>query len=109
MKKFQKNKENFICANCGTKVKGNGYTNHCPHCLVSRHVDINPGDRKNDCGGLMDPIDIEKENGEYIIIHKCKKCGEEKRNKVAKEDNLKLIKEISQSKPIPDKRKEVYL
>ncbi len=76
---------------------------------MSRHVDINPGDRKNDCRGLMDPVDIEQENGEYIIIHKCRKCGEKKRNKATKGDNLELIKKISQSKPIPDKRKEVYL
>ena len=28
-KKFQRNKEDFICEKCGLEVEGNGYTNHC--------------------------------------------------------------------------------
>ena len=72
--KFQKNKEDFVCQNCGFKVKGTGYTNHCPNCLWSKHVDIYPGDRKNNCGGLMKPIKIEVKNDNYLIIHQCLKC-----------------------------------
>lgn len=87
-KKFQKTVEDFWCANCGTEVLGNGYTNHCPKCLFSRHVDINPGDRLNPCGGLMKPINIESKSGEFVIIHKCERCGEEKRNKSKPEDQL---------------------
>ena len=64
--KFQKNKEDFVCQNCGFKVKGTGYTNHCPNCLWSKHVDIYPGDRKNNCGGLMKPIKIEVKNDNYL-------------------------------------------
>ena len=60
MKRFSRRTEDFTCEHCGTKVKGNGYTNHCPQCLYSKHVDINPGDRLSDCGGLMEPIDIEQ-------------------------------------------------
>ncbi|MBR6751902.1 MAG: RNHCP domain-containing protein, partial [Alphaproteobacteria bacterium] len=45
MKQFVKRVENFTCAHCGAEVFGNGYTNHCPKCLWSRHVDNNPGDR----------------------------------------------------------------
>lgn len=45
MKHFTKTVEDFICAHCGTHVRGNGYTNHCPECLWSKHVDNNPGDR----------------------------------------------------------------
>ncbi|HYC79501.1 MAG TPA: RNHCP domain-containing protein, partial [Candidatus Binatia bacterium] len=56
MKLFQRTPENFVCENCGTKVSGNGYTNHCPNCLYSKHVDNNPGDRLNKCHGLMEPI-----------------------------------------------------
>ncbi|GIW69886.1 MAG: hypothetical protein KatS3mg101_0633 [Patescibacteria group bacterium] len=59
-KLFQKKKENFICKNCGYFVIGNGYTNHCPRCLYSEHVDINPGDRANTCEGLMEPVGIAK-------------------------------------------------
>ena len=44
MKKFTKIDEEFICENCGAKVEKLGYTcrNHCPHCLYSKHVDVNP-------------------------------------------------------------------
>jgi len=93
--KFQRNIEDFKCENCGNEVVGNGYTNHCPRCLYSKHVDINPGDRASSCGDLMEPISIEKKNGEERIIHRCKKCGFEKANKIQKDDNFDLIVEIS--------------
>jgi len=32
-KKFTKRVENFTCEICGTKVKGTGFTDHCPRCL----------------------------------------------------------------------------
>jgi hypothetical protein len=96
-KKFQKKVEDFICENCGVKVRGTGYTNHCPSCLVSKHVDINPGDRKEKCGGLMDPIGIEIKNGEYVITHKCRKCGKIRKNKSADNDNIDKIIEISKN------------
>ena len=46
-KRFTKNDNGFICAHCGKEVEPLGYTsrNHCPFCLWSLHVDINPGDR----------------------------------------------------------------
>ncbi len=100
-KRFTKNDNGFICANCGFEVKPLGYSsrNHCPKCLCSLHVDIMPGDRANSCGGIMDPIRAETNAKKgYIIIHKCRKCGEIKRNRSAHEakdqpDNLsKLIK-----------------
>ena len=56
---FNRKKENFVCENCGEKVEGNGYTNHCPNCLWSKHVDINPGDRAETCHGLLKPIAVE--------------------------------------------------
>ena len=61
--RFTKNKEDFICAVCGTEVKGNGYTNHCPNCLSSLHVDINPGDRACACKGIMLAVELEHKNG----------------------------------------------
>jgi hypothetical protein len=100
-KRFTKNDNGFICANCGFEVKPLGYSsrNHCPKCLCSLHVDIMPGDRANSCGGIMDPIRAETDSKKgYIIVHKCRKCGEIKRNRSAHEakdqpDNLsKLIK-----------------
>jgi hypothetical protein len=97
-KKFQRRIEDFVCENCGTTVKGTGYTNHCPKCLCSKHVDINPGDRANSCGGLMKPFGIELSHGEYVIIHKCIKCGFQKKNKTKKDDNIDLIIKISSLK-----------
>ena len=98
MKKFTKKVENFICENCGFEVIGNGYTNHCPKCLYSKHVDINPGDRSCECNGLMKPIDILQKNGEFIILHKCQKCDFERKNKVNENDDYKKIIEISSNK-----------
>lgn len=96
---FQKNIENFSCDNCGAGVIGNGYTNHCPECLWSKHVDEAPGDRKNKCGGLMEPIKIELEKDEFAITHRCHRCLLEKKNKVAKNDKYeKLIEKKKNEK-----------
>ena len=86
--KFIKNIEDFTCAHCGAEVKGTGYTNHCPECLYSLHVDVNPGDRASACGGLMAPIAFEGTSDALAIIHCCEKCGYKKRNKMSPDDNL---------------------
>jgi len=83
--------EDFVCKNCGELVKGDGYTNHCPKCLYSRHVDEDPGDRLEKCRGLMQPIGFDKKDGEYKIIHKCLKCGVERKCKVRETDDLNSI------------------
>ena len=46
-KRFKMIDEDYICDVCGDEVKALGYTarDHCPNCLASKHVDINPGDR----------------------------------------------------------------
>lgn len=92
---FIRKTENFVCQKCGQTVEGNGYTNHCTQCLWSKHVDIFPGDRAGKCEGMMEPIGIEKKGKDYIIIHKCIKCGFEKPNKTVKEDNFQMIVQIS--------------
>lgn len=94
-KKFQRTTENFICENCGCNVEGNGYTNHCPKCLWSKHVDIHPGDRLAGCGGLMKPVKIEMKSGQYIIVHECQRCSHIKRNKVQKEDDFDRVIKIT--------------
>ena len=96
-KKFQRTKEDFTCEKCNTKVKGSGYTNHCPHCLWSKHVDINPGDRNNNCQGALQPTAIETKGEETIITHTCTKCGTIKKNKAAENDNFEEIITISQN------------
>lgn len=85
-KRFTKNDSGFVCAACGREVEPLGYTsrNHCPYCLASLHLDINPGDRASDCGGIMDAVkaDPDPKKG-FIIYHKCRKCGEIRRNRAA--------------------------
>jgi len=69
-------------------VSGNGYTNHCPSCLWSKHVDNNPGDRANDCHGLMEPLDLVRKNGDWVLVHSCVKCAHRKSNKMASNDSF---------------------
>ena len=90
-KKFQRRIEDFVCEHCGAETKGKGYTDHCPKCLWSKHVDINPGDRKSECGGLMEPIGAEIKGNKYIIHYRCVKCGFNHQVKSAPNDNLDKI------------------
>lgn len=97
MKKFNMIDEEFICENCGKKVEKLNYTarDHCPFCLYSKHVDINPGDRENNCKGLLKPIQIEKFKDTFKIIYKCEKCNELHKNIMAIDDDYNRIIEIS--------------
>lgn len=90
----------FICENCGKKISKLNYTarDHCNYCLYSKHVDINPGDRANDCCGLLVPIDIEKFKDTYKIIYKCQKCNQEHKNIIANDDDMNEIIRISSQK-----------
>ena len=91
---FIRTTEDFNCEKCGFFVEGNGYTNHCPKCLWSKHVDVFPGDRKGECGGMMEPIGVNKKGNEYTILHKCVKCGLEKPNKAVKEDSFEMLIQV---------------
>lgn len=96
-KRFKMIDEEFICEVCENVVKKLEYSarDHCPYCLSSKHLDINPGDRAANCGGVLIPIDIEKgKKDNYKIIYKCDKCGLIKRNKIANDDNFDKILEI---------------
>lgn len=97
MKVFNMIDEEFICENCGKKVEKAKYTarDHCPYCLCSKHLDINPGDRLNTCQGLMKPIGIEKFKDKYKILYKCSKCGETHKNIMLNDDNMDLIIKLS--------------
>ena len=86
--KFKRQIEDFTCEYCGEEVVGSGFTNHCPKCLWSKHVDINPGDRAENCAGLMKPIGMELEKGKYVITQKCLKCSRIWRNQALAGDDI---------------------
>ena len=88
---FQRKIEDFTCVVCGTHVKGNGYTNHCPECLSSLHVDVNPGDRASECHGIMLAESWEQKKGQEYIVQKCEKCGHVHKNKISPNDNRDAI------------------
>ena len=87
----------FTCKVCGRlctpESAGSDHRNHCPNCLSSLHVDIEPGDRASDCGGIMELVAVwVRRGGEWAIIHRCKRCGALSSNRVAADDNpMKLM------------------
>ena len=94
---FIERDEAFVCENCGFKVEPLGYScrNHCPKCLCSKHVDIDPGDRAESCHGILRPIGLENNSKKgYIIVFQCDKCGMVRKNKMAKDDDFDLILKI---------------
>ncbi|MBQ3494348.1 MAG: RNHCP domain-containing protein [Clostridia bacterium] len=100
-RKFSKNDNEFICKNCGKKVEKLGYTSrdHCNKCLCSVHIDINPGDRANDCLGTLVPVAVNPSSKKgYIITYKCDKCGKTHNNKTADDDSMKTILSVISGK-----------
>ena len=93
-KRFTKNDSGFVCKNCGADVPPLSYSSrdHCNKCLCSLHVDINPGDRANGCGGLLAPVSAlpDAKKG-FIINYKCKKCGAALRCRAASDDDTELL------------------
>jgi len=100
MKKFNMIDEQFICEHCNKNVDKLNYSarDHCPYCLYSKHVDINPGDRNNTCQGLLKPIGIEKFKDTYKIVYKCERCGEFHKNIIATDDDMDTIIQLSVNK-----------
>lgn len=99
---FIKKIEDFKCEHCGAEVTGKGYTNHCPKCLWSKHVDVEPGDRQAECGGLMRPTDLYYHSGKWIICQRCESCGFTRNDKIREEDDteevIRLEKELAEKK-----------
>ena len=87
--------DTFVCKVCGRTVipenAGSDHRNHCPNCLSSLHVDIDPGDRASDCGGIMEPVAVWVRKG----IHRCKRCGVLHSNRVAADDNFMKLMSIA--------------
>ena len=98
---FTRRSEDFTCLRCGTLVRGTGYTNHCPRCLCSRHVDINPGDRAASCRGAMEPIGALSERDGIVLVHRCVVCGHIRRNRSATDDDHDAVLALF-GRPVPD-------
>ncbi|MDD2956338.1 MAG: RNHCP domain-containing protein [Oscillospiraceae bacterium] len=99
-KSYYKNnpcRDSFTCKFCGRLVTpagaGSEHRNHCPNCLCSLHLDLEPGDRAADCGGVMDPVAVwVRRDKEWAVIHRCRICGGLSSNRVAADDNpMKLM------------------
>lgn len=119
----------FSCINCKKEVSiqgdiGTRNRNHCPFCLHSVHLDRNiPGDRKEDCKGVMKPIGItfkkvkkdkfgKDKCGEIMIIHECVECASRSRNRIANDDDpneiLKIAKESVNQKELKEIRRQLF-
>ncbi len=105
----------FTCRVCARLVTpagaGGDHRNHCPNCLASVHLDVEPGDRAADCGGVMDPIAVwVRRGGEWAIVHRCRCCGVLSSNRVAADDNPMKLMSIAMkplcSPPFPLERIE---
>ena len=89
--------DSFECKICGRLMiptgAGSDHRNHCSNCLCSLHVDDEPGDRAADCGGMMDAVTVwVRKDGEWAIIHRCRRCGKFSSNSIAADDNpMKLM------------------
>jgi len=92
--------DGFTCINCKAHVRGTAWgtkqRNHCPACLHSTHVDDRPGDRASPCGGVLEPIAIAvrsagAEAGEWVLVHRCRSCGELKANRIAGDDSERAL------------------
>jgi DNA-directed RNA polymerase subunit RPC12/RpoP len=103
-RKFTDVNEAFECIHCGASVRPSvrSCRNHCPECLHSVHLDVFPGDRAAECGGLMIPVRVTYNSRKgYQIVHKCAQCGHESRNVAALEheeqpDSLEALLKLMQ-------------
>ncbi len=97
--------EAFVCAHCGAAVPPHGRTarDHCPACLRSAHVDVVPGDRASDCGGVLHPVGLELRGDRAVIAYRCERCGAARRNRVLDDgeppDDPKAVRALSAGTP----------
>jgi DNA-directed RNA polymerase subunit RPC12/RpoP len=98
-KRFKMIDDAFICDVCGKEVLPLNVSarDHCPYCLCSKHVDINPGDRLNPCKGVLRPVGIDKYKETFKIVYKCDKCGQMHRNIMAIDDDFDMILEVAKN------------
>lgn len=94
MNRFTKKNEGFTCEHCSAAIPPAQKTcrNHCPLCLHSKHVDHFPGDRANECHGLMRPVGYETTGHKgLMLLFECSRCGEKTRNISQPDDAYDVI------------------
>ncbi|MFE3059428.1 RNHCP domain-containing protein [Nocardia sp. NPDC059239] len=102
-------RNDFRCVGCRLDVPidapGTKHRNHCPNCLVSKHVDRKvPGDRAAECHGRMEALGMTaRADGEWMIIHQCVECGELSTNRAAGDDNPLALVRLA-IRPLRDRR-----
>ncbi len=88
-KKFTTINEHFTCENCHREVPkaSKGCRNHCPFCLHSKHLDVNPGDRASHCQGTLKPMGyFLRKKMEIYLQFQCTKCHMVRVNKANQDD-----------------------
>jgi hypothetical protein len=106
-KRINQDNASFKCCRCKAWVEsdpeicGVKHRNHCPYCLVSRHVDeLKAGDRRSECRATMRPIGLTLkrshnkyviDDGELMLIHQCLGCGNLSINRIAADDNAEML------------------
>jgi len=67
--------------------------------------DKDPGDRASECGGLMAPLAIDKSGKKgFMIFHKCLECGKITKNKIADDDDMDEVINLS-ANPLPETKR----
>ena len=103
----------FDCSHCKEWITihdqiGTHNRNHCPHCLWSRHLDLEKlGDRKSTCKNGMEPIALafkeegvdryssqNRKVGELMLVHECVADGQLRINRIAADDNQHKVLEV---------------
>ena len=100
-KRFTVINEAFVCEVCGKKNEPAPQTcrDHCTKCLCSKHVDKNPGDRAENCHGILRPIDVETKGGTITkIVYECEKCQAIRKNKVVEDDERVVLFKLMEKK-----------
>ena len=97
-KQFLKRNESFSCFHCGLEIEPHPSSSrdHCNYCLWGQHVDIFPGDRKNECKGQLKPIGLQTTNGKTKIIYRCQSCQQLIKNVAAPDDDKKTLSTLAQ-------------
>jgi RNHCP domain len=94
--------EPFHCLHCDADIVPGGriVRDHCPQCLRSLHVDVVPGDRAADCGGIMHPVGLSRSHGDDTIIYECSSCGKQHQVIVHPDDSSAALRSVTGNPPI---------